>query len=370
MAHADFVHLRVHTAYSLSEGAITIEALTDLCRDKKMPAVAMTDTNNLFGALEFATACARAGVQPIIGCQLSIARETGKDGPQGLNGALNGGSAQEVYSDPLVLLVQNEAGYHNLLKLIRHAYLENAEATDPQVPLSALTEYADGLIALSGGPEGPVGRQLLDGQMDAARTLMEQLAGIFPDRLYVELMRHGLQTEKDTEPHFLDLAYEMGLPLVATNEAFFSDATMHEAHDALICIAEGTYISSSDRRRLTPDHGFKSANEMRALFADLPEAVDNTLVVARRTAFMVEPRDPILPPYDCGEGRSEEEELRAQAMTGLKNRLETQVYMTEMSADEKKHAADPYLKRLDYELQIIVDMGYPGYFLIVADFIR
>ncbi len=370
MPYADFVHLRVHTAYSLSEGAITVKGLTDLCRDKKMPAVAMTDTNNLFGTLEFATACAKAGVQPIIGCQLSITRETGKDGPGGLNGGLNGGSAREVCSDPLVLLVQNEAGYHNLLKLIRYAYLEDAEAADPRVPLSALMEYADGLIALSGGPEGPVGRQLLDGQMDAARTLMEKLAGIFPGRLYVELMRHGLQTEKDTEPHFLDLAYEMGLPLVATNEAFFSDATMHEAHDALICIAEGTYISSSDRRRLTPDHGFKSANEMRALFADLPEAVDNTLVVARRTAFMVEPRDPILPPYDCGEGRSEEEELRAQAMAGLENRLETRVYMIEMSADEKKHAADPYLKRLDYELQIIVDMGYPGYFLIVADFIH
>ncbi len=374
MAHADFVHLRVHTAYSLSEGAITIGTLTELCKTRKMPAVAITDTNNLFGALEFASAAAKAGVQPVIGCQLSISRDIKRGTPGGLKGALNGspngGSGPEIESDPMVLLVQNETGYRNLLKLVGQAYLGDADANDPQVPLATLEEHADGLIALTGGPEGPVGRLLQDGQATAARSLLERLAGIFPGRLYVEIMRHGLNSEKESEPRFLDLAYDMDLPLVATNEAFFSDASMHEAHDALICIAEGTYISSSDRRRLTPDHGFKSANEMRALFADLPEAVNNTLVIARRTAFMVEPRAPILPPYDCGEGRTEEEELRAQAETGLMQRLEAQIYKPGKSDEEKQHVADPYMKRLDYELQTIVDMGYPGYFLIVADFIR
>ncbi len=367
MANANFVHLRVHTAYSLSEGAIPISELLELCRAREMPAVAITDTNNMFGALEFSTAAAKAGVQPIIGCQLNLTRDRPRRG-NGDHEVAQGSSEQASESDPLVLLVKGETGYHNLMKLMHQAYLD--EAADPQVPMAFLEEYAEGLIALTGGPQGPVGRQLLDGQADAARAVLAKLAAVFPGGLYVELLRHGLQEERNTEPAFVDLAYDMDLPLVATNEAFFTDATMHEAHDALICIAEGAYLSAADRRRLTPDHGFKSANEMRALFADLPEAVENTLVIAKRTAFMVEPRAPILPPYDCGEGRSEEEELKGQAEAGLEKRLEARVFQPGMTEDERAHVADPYRKRLDHELKIIVDMGYPGYFLIVADFIH
>ncbi len=368
MAHAEFVHLRVHSAYSLLEGAIPVKTLVELCVAKGMPAVAVTDTNNLFGALEFAGAAAPQGVQPIIGCQLSLAREApGRGG---------NASAQQGPTDAgaLVLLVQNEDGYRHLLKLISLAYLggpgDPDPPSDPQVTLAQLADFSGGLIALTGGPDGPVGRLLADGQSDDARALLENLSAAFPGRLYVELMRHGLKEEKLTEPLFLDLAYAMDLPIVATNECFFADASRHEAHDALICIAESAYVSGSDRRRLSPDHGFKSANEMRALFADLPEAVDNTLVIAKRIAFMVEPRDPILPPYDCGEGRGEEEELRAQVKTGLEARLEQHVFTAGMSEDERNHAAAPYRKRLEYEIQVIVDMGFPGYFLIVADFIR
>ncbi len=369
MAHADFVHLRVHSAYSLSEGAIPVKTLVDLCVDKKMPAVAITDTNNLFGALEFAGVAAKAGVQPIIGCQLSVTRErTG--GPEG--GHTGKGTSPDA--DPIVLLAQNDAGYRNLLKLLSLAYLGEASAPeppiDPQVPVSALDSHSDGLIALTGGPAGPIGRLLLDGQMDAARALLEKLTAAFPDRLYIELMRHGLEEERHTETLFLDLAYGMDLPIVASNECFFTDGAMHEAHDALICIAEGAYLSETNRRRLSPNHGFKSATEMRALFADLPEALDNTIVIAKRTAFMVESIDPILPPFNCGGNRSEEEELRSLAAAGLEARLETHVFATDMSDEKRDHAADPYRRRLDYEIKVIVDMGYPGYFLIVADFIR
>ena len=359
MAHADFVHLRVHSAYSLSEGALPVNELIAICQDRKMPAVAITDTNNLFGALEFSDAAAKAGVQPIIGCQLSIAREKSETGPVEGNGGSIG-----INADPMVFLAQNAAGYHNLMKLVAHAYLDGEEASDPQVTLDALKKYSDGLIALTGGPSGPVGRRLSDGQLDAGRVLLETLKGMFPGRLYVEIMRHGMEAEKKTEAAFLDLAYELDLPLVATNEVFFSDASMHEAHDALICIAEGTYLTNPDRRQLSPNHGFKSSREMRALFADLPEAVDNTMVIAKRTAFMVEPRAPILPPYDCGEGRTEKDELEAQAKAGLEDRLQAR-------ADQKReHPDDSYRKRLDFELKTIADMGYPGYFLIVADFIR
>ncbi len=364
MAHADFVHLRVHTAYSLLEGALRIDELAALCCDAAMPAVAITDTNNLFGALEFSTACAAAGVQPIIGCQLGIAVESpgGQRSQRGAN--------DEPGDDSIVLLVQDEAGYRNLLKLVSKAYLDPASGDGPRVSLDALAAHADGLIALTGGPQGPLGRLLANGQGSAAEELLSRLAGAFPGRLYVELQRHGLATEAHIESELISLADAHDLPLLATNEAFFSDAGMYEAHDALTCIAEGSYMSQSERRRLTPEHGFKSAVEMRALFADLPDAVDNTLVVARRCAFLVKSREPILPTYDSGDGRAEEETLRDLATAGLQARLEGQLLTPDMAADERQVKARPYHERLDYELGIIADMGYPGYFLIVADFIR
>ena len=215
-----------------------------------------------------------------------------------------------------------------------------------------------------------MGGLLAEGQEEAAEAVLLRLSGIYPGRLYVELMRHGAEVEKRVEPMLLALAYKHDLPLVATNEAFFSVADMFEAHDALICIAEKAYISQTDRRKLTPEHYVKTAAEMRALFADLPEAVDNTLVVAKRCAFMVEPTEPILPPYHCGTGLGEEEELRAQAGDGLERRLQTRILRPGMTAAEREQASRPYRERLEYELEVITGMGYCGYFLIVADFIR
>ncbi|NQU57347.1 MAG: DNA polymerase III subunit alpha [Rhodospirillales bacterium] len=362
--YADFVHLRVHTAYSLSEGAIRINELVKTCQKLRMPAVAITDTNNLFGGLEFSAACVGAGVQPIIGCQLAVARDSKADGP---------GQAVMDADDPIVLLVQNDAGYRNLLKLLGLAYLGQGDGEDkpdqPQVTLAQLNTYGGGLIALSGGPEGPVGHLLAEGQDDAAEVVLLALKKAFPERLYVEIMRHGQDAEKRTEAKFIDLAYRHDLPLVATNEAFFSTPDMYDAHDALICIAAGAYVSQAERRRLTRQHYFKSAAEMRTLFADLPEAIDNTLVIAQRCACKIETIDPILPPFDCGEGKSEEDELRTLSAAGLEQRLLKQVYTEGMSAEQKEQAAKPYRERLEYELGVIVEMGFPGYFLIVHDFI-
>jgi len=369
-AQSGFVHLRVHTAYSLSEGAVRVGELVKMCSDQSMPAVAITDTNNLFGGLEFSSACIGAGVQPIIGCQLSISR-------QARGGVQPGHVADTESSDPVVLLVQNDKGYRNLLKLLGIAYLGHDDVggsedapMQPQVSVDDLIVHNEGVILLTGGPHGPVGQLLGDDQDDAAEALLVALKAAFTDRLYVEIMRHGLDREKRTEGRFIDLAYKHDLPLVATNEAFYLNPEMYEAHDALICIAEGAYVSQAERRRLTRQHYFKSAAEMRALFADLPEAVDNTLVVARRTAYMVEKIDPILPPYDCGEGITEQDELRRQAGDGLEVRLQRQVYKEGMSDEEKTQVGKPYLERLDYELTIINEMGFPGYFLIVADFIH
>ena len=365
MAHADFVHLRVHTAYSLSEGALPIGELATLCGRHRMPAVAITDTNNLFGALEFSAAMAGAGIQPIIGCQLSVAARDAVAVPDGLR---NGRRPPEP--EPLVLLVQDEAGYGNLLGLSSQAYLETDAGETPKVGLDDLAARNTGLICLTGGPDGPVGRLLQDGQNEAAEVLLKRLAAIFPGRLYVELQRHGLAAEQGSEAALLDLAYAHELPLVATNECFFADAEMHEAHDALICVASGSYVSEADRRRLTVEHRFKSAEEMRLLFADLPEAIDNTLVVARRCAYRSPVREPILPRFATTADQSEAEALRDQARRGLETRLEAQVYTDEMDPAARKDAARRYRERLEFELDVIIAMDYPGYFLIVADFIQ
>lgn len=363
MAHADFVHLRVHTAYSLLEGAIRVPDLVKLAGDKRMPAVAMTDTNNMFGALEFSSYCAGAGIQPIVGCQMAIGREEAED-------RFRAAPIGRAPTDNLVLLAQNDAGYRNLLKLLKIAYLDAAAEIDPQVTLADIEAHGTGIIALTGGPGGPVGRLLGEGQREAAEAMLRRLAAAFPGRLYVELMRHGLETEAAIEPALIDLAYAHDLPLVATNEAFFAGPDMYEAHDALICIAGGTYVAESERRRLTPEHGFKSAEEMRVLFADLPEAVDNTLVIAKRCAFMVAKVAPILPPYDCGEGQSETDVLRAKVKEGLEARLVAQVLREGMTEAERDAAAKPYRERMGYELGVIIEMGFTGYFLIVAEFIQ
>ncbi len=356
MPLADFIHLRVHTAYSLSAGAITVKELVARCQAERMPAVAITDSGNLFGALEFATACAAAGVQPIIGCEVALApREEGVRG----NGAL---ARPPANSDRLVLLVQCATGYRNLLALVSRSFLESDGATEPAITLAELAAANDGLICLSGGPRGPVGRLLAEGQSEAAETLLNDLKAAFPGRLYIELIRHGDGEEARSEPGLVDLAYRHDLPLVATNDAHFPNRDFYEAHDALLCIAQGKAVADNDRKRLTPNHYFRPAREMREVFADLPEACDNTLVIARRCAFVPQPRQPILPAFPTADGDSEETALRRAAGTGLDARL------AKLGLGED--AAQPYRERLEFELATIIQMGFAGYFLIVADFIQ
>ncbi|MAF47292.1 MAG: DNA polymerase III subunit alpha [Rhodospirillaceae bacterium] len=370
MAHADFVHLRVHTAYSLLEGAIKVPDLVKQCQGMHMPSVAMTDTVNLFGAMEFSGKCAEAGIQPIIGCQLALTpfRGTGEAG-SAYGGPANGAALDAP--DQLVVLAQNQAGFGNLLKLISESHLAPDGEGEPRLALETIEAHAEGLIALTGGPKGGLGRLLFNEQTEAAEMLLNRLQAAFQDRLYIEIMRHNLDQERAIEAPLLDLAYARGIPLVATNECFFVSEDMHEAHDALICIAEGAYINQTGRRKLTPEHRFKSPQEMRALFADLPEAIDNTLVIARRCGVMAEGRDPLLPkPPGARGGGSDANTLESLAGEGLEARLEAQIYTAAMSDQEKEAAARPYRERLEYELGVIEQMDYVGYFLIVADFIR
>ncbi|MEL6958913.1 MAG: DNA polymerase III subunit alpha [Pseudomonadota bacterium] len=354
MADPRFIHLRTHTEYSLLEGAVPVKKLAGLAEANGMPAVAVTDTNNMFCALEFSEYAAKAGVQPIIGCQVDVTM------PASGSGSDPRGRAPDPA--PIVLLAQSEAGYMNLMKLNSCAYLD-AQGQLPQVTVDELADHSDGLICLSGGPDGPVGRLLRAGQRPAAEALMTRLAAIYPDRLYVELQRHpgenGLtEAERLSERGHIEMAYAMELPLVATNDVYFPKSEIYEAHDALICIAEGAYVDQNEpRRRLTPQHYFKSQEEMVTLFADLPEAIANTVEIAKRCAFKAYKRDPILPKF----ADDEVEELRRQANEGLQERL--RVIPHAVSVEE-------YQKRLDFELDIIEGMGFPGYFLIVADFIK
>ena len=364
MPHADFIHLRTHSAYSLSAGAIKVKALVELAKKNAMPAVAITDTGNLFGALEFAMAAAESGVQPIVGCELGLRRRDAE------NVRLAARIGPALPPDPIVLLVQSEAGYRNLLELVSKAFLETTGGEQPQIDIAALEGHCDGLLALTGGPNGPVGRLLVDGQKAAAEAMLQTLASLFPGRLYVELMRHGMPNEERIESDLVDLAYAHDLPLVATNDAFFPDPSYEQAHDVLLCIEQGVTLAEPNRRRLSGQHYFKSPAEMRLLFADLPEACDNTLVIARRCAYMPEPRKPILPPFPTETGRKEEEEVRIAALAGLEARLQSHVWREGMSEAEREAAAKPYRDRLEFELGVIIKMGFAGYFLIVSEFIQ
>ncbi len=347
MPHADFVHLRVHSAYSLSEGAIKADKIPALALEANMPAVAITDTANLFGALEFSQACAAKGIQPIIGCQIGLARI---DNPR-------------LPPDPIVLLAQDAAGLDSLQRLSSSGFLETDPGLKPQLSLDAIARHAAGLFLLTGGATGPLARLLAEGQKPEAERLIARFAEAFPDRVAMELHRHGLDRERALEPGLIALADAAGLPLVATNDCFFASPDMHEAHDALLAIAEGRLLSERDRRRVTPEHWFKPAPDMRVLFADLPEACDNTLAIARRCAVMMETRKPLLPVSPkVHAGSTEEETVRAMAIEGLDRRMDA------MAADAGTRAR--YRERLDYELSVIISMGFAGYFLIVADFIQ
>ena len=346
-----FIHLRLHSAYSLLEGAIRIKELPKLCKADGMPAVALTDTGNLFGALEFSEVMADAGIQPITGCTLPIRLDAPEEPARG--------PARRDPHGVLALLVKDEQGYRNLMKLSSLAFLEPDAGEAAQVTLARLAQYGEGLICLTGGPDGVVNRLLEQGQKDAAEALLLKLKSIFGDRLYVELQRHDMVSERQTEGPLIDFAYAHEIPLVAANEPYFTKEEEYEAHDALICIAGGAYVVQADRRRLTPEHRFKTQAEMLALFSDLPEATANTIEIARRCAYRPRTRKPILPKFAAG--TSEADELRRQAHEGLTARLASQ----EAVAPEGE-----YRTRLDFELDVIIKMDFPGYFLIVADFIK
>jgi len=346
MAFAPFIPLRVLSSYSMLEGAIDPKAIAKLAKERGFPAIAVCDRNGLYGAVMFANACKSEGIQPIIGTLLGVAR----DGSEGKT------------VDYLPLYAQDEAGYDNLCHLVSKAHLDRPLELEPHVEMSELDGHTGGLIALTGAGEGGLTRLLAEEQEPAAQALADRLQALFPDRLYIELARNNDAAAARAEEALIDMAYARGIPLVASNPANFAEPHMHKAHDAMLCIANSTYVENDDRPKSNAQNFVKSAPMMEELFADLPEATANTLVIAQRCAYAPPYRDPILPSL-AGDLEGEAKMLADLSRSGLEDRLKP---YGEMSEEHRK----TYFDRLDYEIKIIVDMGFPGYFLIVADFIK
>ncbi len=346
MPYQSFVPLRIFSAYTMLEGAIDPKAIAKHARKRGFPAAALTDRNGLYAAMAFSDGAKKEGVQPIIGTMLAV-RRPGID---------------QLVIDWLALYAQDERGYDNLCALVSAAHLERPVHDDAHVPLSKVEGRTDGLIALTAGGEGALARLFAEQQVSAAESYADSLQAYFPGRLYVELCRRGNSVEEQAEAALIDLAYARDLPLVATNPACFAEPEFHPAHDAMLCIASSSYIDTAERPRSSPDLWLKPASEMQRLFEDVPEALANTLVVAQRCAVSAPYRKPILPSL-AGDRDGEAEMLRRDAREGLERRL------------EKLGITDPverrgYFERLEFETGIIIKMGFPGYFLIVADFIK
>ncbi|MCW2388143.1 DNA polymerase-3 subunit alpha [Sphingobium sp. B11D3B] len=362
MPHQPYVPLRNLSAYTLLEGAIAPKQLAARAKELGFPAAALTDRNGLYAAMAFSDAAAKAGVQPIIGTTLAVARPGRPDNAP-------------VQIDWLVLLAQDDVGYGNLCALASRAHVERPEMEEAHVSFEALERHADGLICLTASGEGALARLLAEGLPEEAGRYLGRLSAMFGDRLYIELSRTDDAIMAAAEDALIDLAYARNLPLVATNPACYADAGFHPAHDVLLCIANSSYVESDDRPKSSPQSWMKPADAMQQLFADLPEAIANTLVVAQRCAVMAPKRKPILPSL-AGDRDGEEAQLRVDATAGLVGRLRKIHQQThgeaaaELDEAALRESYPDYFTRLDFELDIIIQMGFPGYFLIVADFIK
>lgn len=377
MPFAPFVPLRVLSSYSMLEGAIDPKDIAKLAKERGFPAIAICDRNGLYGIMAFAAACKGEGVQPIIGTLLGVAR-----------------GDERGTVDHLPLFAQDDAGYDNLCHLVSAAHLDRPLERDPHVTLGDLEGRTDGLIALTGAGEGGLARLLAEGQHEAAGRLADRLEALFPGRLYIELARHGDPVCERAEDALVDLAYARNLPLVATNPANFAEPHMHKAHDAMLCIANSTQIEAEERPRSNPQAFVKHARLMEEAFADLPEATANTLVIAQRCAFAPPYRKPILPSL-AGDLSGEARMLAEDSRKGLVERLaayypetvraelaEALHFSSAEALEKEEQSFDKlrttgifaevleYKRRLEFEIDVIVKMGFPGYFLIVADFIK
>jgi DNA polymerase III subunit alpha len=347
----DFVHLRLHTEFSLVDGLVRIKPLVKQVAELGMPAVAVTDVCNFYGLIKFRKAAFAAGVQPIFGVDLRV---------------MEADDPERAY--PLCLLAMNRAGYHNLTLLISRAYMHGQHLGIPYVRKSWLEETAEGVIALSAGAAGDVGQALLGDRGPLAAERARYWMDLYPQRFYLELHRTGREGDETHLHAAVQLAEELQCPVVATNDVRFLAAEEFEAHEARVCIREGRTLDDPRRaRHYTEQQYLRSPAEMAALFADIPEALENSVQIARRCNVELELGVPHLPDYPVPAGQTMDEFFRQQSHEGLDKRL--RVLFDAHAADFAEHQ-QRYRQRLEFELDTIIQMGFPGYFLIVMDFIR
>jgi DNA polymerase III subunit alpha len=346
-----FVHLRLHTEFSVVDGTNRIDDTVKAAAGDRQPALAITDLNNLFGAIKFYKAARGAGVKPIIGAEILL---------QGL-------ASDSFMLSRVVVLVQNHKGYLNLCELLARAWTQNLVKAQAVCKLEWLRQFGEGLIALSGAQAGPVGQALVQGDAQRAGEIALELASIFPHRFYVELQRAGRPGDEAHVAAAVQLAARLNLPVVATHPVQFTQEDDYGAHEARVCISDGEILGNPRRvRRFTREQYFKSQAVMEQLFADLPSAVANTLEIAKRCNLVLELGKPRLPDYPTPNGMPIEAYFRFASHEGLKERM---LHLYPDPAQREKEMPR-YLERLEFEIQTIVKMGFPGYFLIVGDFIN
>ena len=358
-----YIALRNHTTYSLCKGAIKIADLIDKAKALQMPALAIMDSQNLFGALEFSMTCKKAGIQPILGCEMMIDFNL-----QDSKNISNVDFTENLCKTPLI--ATSEEGYRNLMFLVSDSYLKRQNGIVPFVNFELLKQKSSGIIALSGGSEGLIGKLLLQGQDKQAHKFLLEIKEIFNNNFYIEITRHGTKNEDLIEEKLLQLAFENNIPLVATNDVYFLTPEMHEAQDILSCIYEGHSLVEENRKKNSPEQYFKNYEQFLELFKDLPEAIENTIKIAKKCHTMAFERPPTLPKFSTEANFDEALELRNQSLEGLKMRLKNKFLIEEIDAETQQKIDKEYFERLEYELGIIIKMNFSGYFLIVSDFIK
>ena len=345
----NFNHLKIHSQYSICEGAIKIDELKDYTKENKIKAIALCDSENLCGALEFAEKLSKVGTQPIIGSQINFKI----DDTIGL----------------LPLFALNENGYKRIIELSSLSYLKNDNLSDPHLIFDELLNKTEGLALFSGTTNGLFGKLFNKGKFNEIQKIYAKLKSKYEDRFYIEIQRHGDQNEIEFEKFNLSNSLNLEIPLIATNEVYYLDKNMHEAHDALICIKNKTYINEKNRIKYTNQHYLKNNSEMSELFADLPEALENNYNFPYRCSFRPLSSKPILPNISSNEGENADEILKRNSLEGLKEKFE-KIFKVQNKQTDSNEIYLQYKDRLDHELDIIIEMKYASYFLIVSDYIK
>jgi len=351
--NSQFNHLKIHTQYSICEGALKISDLSEYCKTHKITSVGISDSRNMCGVLEFSEEISKAGTQPVIGTQINF--------------SFSHNNLEKI--GKISLIAKNIAGYKNLLKLSSHSYLSIEKNQDPHCAIEELIKYSDGVIVLLGGSYSLISDMILSNNISECEFLIQKIARVFKDNAYLEIQRHGEIHEKDLEIKLLEFSSKFDIPIIATHEVFYLEEDMHEAHDAYICVGQKTYVNDTKRLRYSDQHYLKTDLEMVELFSDLPEALENNQNIPLRCSYRPLTSKPILPNFNT-ESSNVDDELKSQAKSGLAVKLQDFILNNISDLAEKDLVRKKYEDRLNYEVEMISKMKFSGYFLIVSDYIK